>query len=136
MAKGRSRSYRLRLSGEGTDLFLGCHCRLARLTRSFVAYGATLAVAMSLLERLDDDEIVAELMMPDLPRLSGAAEYFVGAPPALAKLVVSIQERLDQTASFAVLPPVNIIYVAALALMSSSEDMSIMQAHGDRQNRE
>ena len=132
MAKGSSRSYRLRLSAEGTDLFLACHYRLARLTRCFIAYGATLSVAMRLLEQLDDEELIAELMTPKLPALGGNAEYFVGASPTLAQVAASVLERVDRSGSFAVPPPVHAIYVAALTLMASSEDPLLLQAYCGR----
>ncbi|WP_235523565.1 hypothetical protein [Sphingobium sp. Leaf26] len=50
MATAKSRTYRLHLSEEGTDAFLEFHSRLARNVRRFIPYGATLTVAMLLIE--------------------------------------------------------------------------------------
>lgn len=50
MATAKSRTYRLHLSEEGTDAFLEFHSRLARIVRRFIPYGATLTVAMLLIE--------------------------------------------------------------------------------------
>lgn len=96
MTGHRSRTYRLRLSEEGTDLFLAQHHRLARIARGFIPYGATLGVAVMLMEKVETDELVAELTMPSLNRL--AESDLIGVRPsvgALHNLAIMLMESSE-----------------------------------------
>ena len=128
MTGHRSRTYRLRLSQEGTDLFLAQHHRLARITRSFIPYGATLGVAVMLMEKVETDALVAELTMPSLKRLAGKCEHFVGATAALNGATDSILSRLAESDLIGVRLSVGALHNLAIMLMESCEDHELAKA--------
>lgn len=128
MAGNRSRTYRLRLSKEGTDLFLSCHYRLARIAKSFIPYGATLSVAMLLIGAMDIDELAGELSMPSVKRLAGNEEHFVGASAQLTNYATAILERLEASSLIANRPAVGKLHVVAIAFMAACEDHALAQA--------
>jgi hypothetical protein len=128
MTGHRSRTYRLRLSEEGTDLFLAQHHRLARIARSFIPYGATLGVAVMLMEKVETDALVAELAMPSLKRLVGKCEHFVGATAALNGATDSILNRLEESDLIGVRPSVGALHNLAIALMESCEEQELAKA--------
>lgn len=129
MAGNRSRTYRLTLSSEGTDLFLACHCRLARIAKSFIPYGATLSVALLLISTMDTDELVAELSMPSLKQLAGNDEHYVGASTQLTPLAVAILGRIENSGQIDARPTIGKLHVAAIAVMSASEDRALARAY-------
>ncbi|MBJ7439930.1 MAG: hypothetical protein JHD35_13000 [Sphingopyxis sp.] len=128
MTGHRSRTYRLRLSEEGTDLFLAQHHRLARIARGFIPYGATLGVAVMLMEKVETDELVAELTMPSLKRLAGKCEHFVGATAAINDATGAIVNRLAESDLIGVRPSVGALHNLAIMLMESSEDHELAKA--------
>lgn len=128
MTGHRSRTYRLRLSEEGTDLFLAQHHRLARIARSFIPYGATLGVAVILMEKVETDALVAELAMPSLKHLAGKCEHFVGATAALNSATGAILNRLEESDLVGVRPSAGALHVLAIALMASCEDSELAKA--------
>jgi hypothetical protein len=129
MAVRRSRTYRIRLSQEGTKLFLACHCRLAHLTGVFIPYGATLFVAVLLAEAGETSDIADELNARMLARLSGNQEHFVGASASLADIVTKVGDRVAQADAIAERPPVAHIHLASLAIMASCEDYALTKAY-------
>lgn len=128
MTGHRSRTYRLRLSEEGTDLFLAQHHRLARMARSFIPYGATLGVAVMLMEKVETHALVAELAMPSLKRLAGKCEHFVGATAALNSATGAILNRLEGSDLISVRPSAGTLHNLAIALMESCEDSELAKA--------
>jgi len=128
MVGNRSRTYRLHLSSEGTDLFLACHYRLARIARSFIPYGATLSVALLLMGSVDTDELVAELTMPSLKKLVGNEEHYVGASAQLKPFAGAILERVAASDHIDARPTVAKLHVAAIAIMAASEDRALARA--------
>jgi len=129
MATTRSRTYRMRLSPEGTRLFLSCHCRLAHATELFISYGCTLFVAVLLAEAGDPSDLAAELNERQMVRLSGNTEHFVGASASLAKIVLKVGERLAQSDAVPDRPPAAHIYLASLAVMAGCEDDALKRAY-------
>jgi len=129
MAARRSRTYRICLSHEGTELFLSCHCRLARLMARFIPYGATLFVAVLLAEASDPAELVAELEDRSINRLFGSAEHFVGASGRLSNIVEAICDRLIEQDGIRDRPPVARIQLASLTIMAGSEDGELVQGY-------
>ena len=125
----RSRTYRIGLSQEGTDLFLTCHCRLAHLTGLFIPYGATLFVAVLLAEVADLSELAAQLGDRTLSRLSGRGEYFVGASAALPDIVTTVSERVESIDTFAKRPAAGHVHLASLALMATCDDDALADAY-------
>jgi hypothetical protein len=129
MATAKSRTYRLHLSDEGTDAFLECHLRLARIARRFIPYGATLTVAVLLVEALDCPELSDELSAPRVNRLSGRIEHFVGASPNLAHAAARMLEQVEISLSGGPALTAARLFTAAIALMSASEDSEIARAY-------
>ena len=130
MTERQSRTYRLCLSPEGTDLFLVCHGRLARLVNNLNSYGTTLFVAILIAEASDPSEIVAELELPRLRRLIGQKEHFVGASARLGRIAGTIAERVGRSDSLSDKPKLNVLYAACIALMAVSEDKALKAAYG------
>src|SRR3546814_15670454 len=78
MARAR-RSFKLRLSAAGLDVIIDSHCHLIRITRSLIAWGTTLHVAVEHLDTLPTAEIVDQLRALELGCLGGGEEHHVGA---------------------------------------------------------
>ncbi|SEJ73056.1 hypothetical protein SAMN05518849_11245 [Sphingobium sp. AP50] len=129
MATPKSRSYRLQLSEEGTDKFLECHYRLARIARRFIPYGATLTVAMLLIEALDGQELSDELSGPAVNRLSGRIEHFVGGAPNLAQAAATMLDQVEIAPDGGHAVTAVRLFTAAIALMSACEDSEIARAY-------
>ncbi|UXC92981.1 MULTISPECIES: hypothetical protein [Sphingobium] len=129
MTERQSRTYKLSLSPEGTDLFLVCHARLAKLANSLISYGSTLYVAILIAEASDASEIAAELELPHLRRLIGKREHFVGASDRLQRIAGKISDRLERSDHLGDRPTKNALYAACIALMASSEDKTLKAAY-------
>lgn len=129
MARTGSRTYKLRLSEKGVDLFLDCHYRLARLVRDFVPYGTTLSVAVALLERLDTDDIAAELETRTCRQCAGDIVRFVGSSKELALIMRGVTERLEASEQIAGRPPIGRLYIVALVSFGSVEDVELADAY-------
>ena len=129
MATPKSRTYRLHLSEAGTERFLECHYRLARIARRFIPYGATLTVAMMLIEALDGAELSAEIHAPAVTKLSGRIEHFVGASPNLAHAAATMIEHVEISGGGGPAVTVSRLLISAIALMSASEDSEIARAY-------
>lgn len=128
MAARSSRTYKLRLSDSGIDLFLDCHCRLSHLVREFLPYGVTLHVAVMLLERMETAELAAEVADPRCDQLAGTAVRFVGSPSQLADLTRSLMERIDTCGVPSSVAAVGRLYLAGLLVFESSEDKDVLAA--------
>lgn len=129
MATPKSRTYRLHLSEEGTDIFLECHHRLARISRRFIPYGLTLTVAMLLIEALDGAELSDEVHAPAVNRLAGRIEHYVGASPSLAQAAAKMLDQVEASPDGGPAMTVARLLVTAIALMSASEDSEIARAY-------
>ncbi|RJG53162.1 hypothetical protein D0Z70_17230 [Sphingobium terrigena] len=129
MGKAASRTYKLRLSDQGIDLFLACHYRLAQVLRDFIPYGATFSVAVALLERMDPDDIAAELETRSCLQCTGDKTCFVGSSAELAEIMQLVCERLVASDRFAQSPPVGKLYVVGLASFRTAEDKDLAQAY-------
>lgn len=124
----RSRTYKVRLSDEGFALFYDVHGRLGRLVRELLSYGATLYVAVTLLDRLEDREIAGELAAPHLGRLAGGTTCFVGFRQELAERVERIVRRVDASGELAEPVRVGRLYLAALRGLTEAEDGDLLAA--------
>lgn len=129
MRKAGSRTYKLRLSEQGIDLFLACHYRLAQLLRDFIPYGATFSVAVALLERMDADDIAAELETRSCLQCTGDKTCFVGSSAELAEIMQLVCERLVESDRFAQSPPVGKLYIVGLASFRTAEDKDLAEAY-------
>jgi len=121
-----SRTYELRLSEQGIDLFLECHCRLTRLSRQFLPYGATLAVAVAALDLLSAAEVAAELETHRCRHATGSNGRFVGAPSSLARHISEIGVRLSQSPEFGSAPRAASLYLAGLCSFSTFDDEQLL----------
>lgn len=131
MARKGSRTYKLRLSTQGVDLFLACHCRLARLAREFIPYGATLSVAVALLDRLDANDIAAELETVSCDRLAGNLVRFVGCSAALTGIMQRVTERLAASDQLDHSPAIGKLYIVGLVAFGSVDDNELMDVYRD-----
>ncbi|MFZ2996348.1 MULTISPECIES: hypothetical protein [Sphingobium] len=124
MAAQATRSYRLTMSECGLSLFLQCHSRFCTAAHDLLSYGNTLHAAVTLLAARDLDEMVADLADPDIARLSGTMQHYVGAPQELGSLAREIREKVSRAGAMYA-PPLSTVYVAAVSHMSvaSERDM-------------
>lgn len=122
----QSRTYKLRLSGDGIDLFLKCHCRLAHLLGDFIPYGFTLSVAVAVLEKQAPEDVIAELETLRCKRALGSQVRFVGSSPDLAEATRRIADRLLASDHIASAPRAGFIYAAALGTLISTADDEIV----------
>ncbi len=129
MGKAGSRTYKLRLSEQGIDLFLACHYRLAQLLRDFIPYGATFSVAVALLERMDPDDIAAELETHFCLQCAGDKTCFVGSSAELAEIMHMVCESLVQSDRFAQSPPIGKLYIVGLASFRAAEDKDLAEVY-------
>ncbi|WP_380926269.1 hypothetical protein [Sphingomonas leidyi] len=95
MSRAR-RSFKLRLSPAGLDILIDSHCHLIRVTRSLIAWGTTLHVAIEYLNSMPTDKIVDQLKGQELSCLGGAEEHHVGASCRLRDIATSITERVHE----------------------------------------
>lgn len=131
MGSQQSRAYKLQLSDEGIHLFLQCHCRLCHLAGDFLPYGTTLFIAVDLFHRYAMDDLIAELLDPQLDRLGGRKVRHVGTSIALAGLVDDIVEAVGHSEAIHPLPQVWRLYLSALVHMQASEDIKIIRCFRD-----
>lgn len=123
-----SRTYKLKLSEAGIDLFLAGHCRLAHLVRDFIPYGLTLSVALTVLEMQDPCEVAAELETARCKHALGNNIRFVGTSPALVDSAKRVTDKLLESCEVSS-PPKNVeLYAAALGCLASAEDELIFKA--------
>lgn len=121
-----SRTYELRLSDQGIDLFLACHCRLTRLSRLFLPYGATLSVVVAVLERLSAAEIAAEFEAQRCQRAAGSTGRFVGAPSSLATHISEMAAKLSDSPEFGSPPRAAPLYLVGLCAFSTLDDAQLL----------
>lgn len=129
MTSAISRTYRLQLSRDGLLCFLDCHARLARLACDFIPYGMTLNVAITLLDRLDDAEVAAELASPASARMAGDIVRFVGFSPRLADLMTQIVLRMERSLEMGVRPTRARLAMAGLSCFLSADEQELALAY-------
>ncbi|WP_157081205.1 hypothetical protein [Novosphingobium naphthalenivorans] len=129
MAARSSRTYKLRLSDRGIDLFLDCHSRLAHLLREFPPYGATLHVAVMLLDRMQPWDLAGEVADPRCDRLAGNHVRFVGSSSQLAEITQRLMERIDASDEPTSVTAIGRFYLAGLLVFESSEDHRLLEAY-------
>lgn len=90
-----SRTFAIKMSPAGIDLFLDCHYRLCQQTNELLPYGQTLYCAMLYLSRVDTIYILDDLSTLDRAGLGGSRMCFVGAPLRLLDVLTRTCERID-----------------------------------------
>lgn len=93
-----SRTFKLKLSPAGVELFLDCHCRLGHLVNELLPFGNTLYCALLHLGHVDIQHIADDLKTLKDSGLDGERVCFVGAPVSLTDVTSRIAERLGQQA--------------------------------------
>lgn len=89
-----SRTFTLKLSASGVELFLDCHHRLCQQMSELLPYGQTLYCALLHLSRIDSVLILDDLQTLKRSGLSGPDAYFVGAPGSLVDVAARISARI------------------------------------------
>lgn len=126
-----SRTYKLKLSPAGIGLYLECHCRLCRLVEDLLPYGTTLYVAMRLLENGSVDEVIGDMISPELASLGGREVRFVGTSLGLADTTRRIADRIVESDDLYPAPQTWKLYLAGLMGFRSSEDGRIVKIYRD-----
>ena len=125
----RSRTYKLRLSPQGIDLFLDFHGRLARLLCDFIPYGLTLSVAIAILESRGADDVFETLQERRFHVYLGEETRFVGTTIQLTQIMTRIAARLAESREFSRATKLGHLYLAAILLSMSAEDQELLDAH-------
>jgi hypothetical protein len=118
MARAR-RSFKLRLSPAGLDVLIDSHCHLIRVTRSLIAWGTTLHVAVEHLSTLSTTEIVDQMQLQELDCLGGAEEHHIAT---------SITERVQKTSPEGRQPNLGTIYLLALMQIPKAGKSDLINA--------
>ena len=127
MSRAR-RSFKLRLSPAGEDILIDSHCHLIRVTRSLIAWGTTLHVAIEYLNSMPTDKIVDQLKGQELSCLGGAEEHHVGASCRRRDIATSITERVHEDSPEVRQPPLGTIYIVALMQITKAEHGALLSA--------
>ena len=125
----RSRTYKLRLSPQGIDLFLDFHGRLARLLCDFIPYGLTLSVAIAILESRGADDVFETLQERRFHVCLGKETRFVGTTIQLTQIMTRIAARLAESREFSQATKLGHLYLTAILLATSAEDQELLDAH-------
>lgn len=127
---GRARrSFKLRLSSAGLDVLIDSHCHLIRVTRSLIAWGTTLHVAVEHLSTLPTDIILDQLNAADIDALSGDEEHHVGASNGLWDIAAGIMQRLQGAVPEGRSLTMGTIYIVSLLLVTAGDSKSLLQAY-------
>lgn len=89
-----SRTFKLKLSPAGVELFLDCHCRLGHLVNELLPFGNTLYCALLHLDHADIQTVADDLKTLKESGLIGTRVCFVGAPLSLTDVTSRISTRL------------------------------------------
>ncbi|WP_458733099.1 hypothetical protein [Sphingobium xenophagum] len=127
MARAR-RSFKLRLSSAGLDVLIESHCHLIRITRSLIAWGTTLHVAVEHLDTLSTAEIIDQLKALELGCLGGGEEHHVGASHRLWDVATRITERVQESSPGGRQPNLGTIYIVALMQIPKADQVDLMSA--------
>ncbi|MCB4861618.1 hypothetical protein sphantq_00423 [Sphingobium sp. AntQ-1] len=126
---GRARrSFKLRLSSAGLDVLIDSHCHLIRVTRSLIAWGTTLHVAIEHLNTLPPSIIADQLKEPELAGFGGSEEHHVGASHQLWNIATSITERVQGHMAEGRAPTLGMIYILALRQITTADQSALLRA--------
>lgn len=123
-----SRSFKLRLSPAGMDVFIDSHCHLIRTTRCLIAWGTTLHVAVNYLDTVPPGAIIERLTELREAQLSGSEEHHVGASPRLWDIASRIADRVQQEMPDRNPPTLGTIYLLALQLVPLASGADLLAA--------
>ena len=86
-------------------------------------------VPLPLLERMDADDIAAELETRSCLQCTGDKTCFVGSSAELTEIMHLVCERLVASDRFAQSPPVGKLYIVGLASFRTAEDKDLVEAY-------
>lgn len=121
----QSRTFKLRLSPAGMDLLIDSHCHLIRSTRSLLAWGTTLAVAVDYLDTVPTHAVIEQLAILSRAGLIGGEEHHLGAPKGLNLTAMRIAERVTQCAPDCDTPTLSSIYMVALRQITRADPAAL-----------
>ncbi|WP_031297672.1 hypothetical protein [Sphingobium fuliginis] len=110
------------------DVLIDSHCHLIRVTRSLIAWGTTLHVAIEHLNTMPTKAIVEQLMEPEILCLNGPEEHHVGASNELRTVATSISERVQDCAPHDRQPTLGAIYIVALMQVTKADQSALLNA--------
>jgi hypothetical protein len=96
------------------DLLIDAHCHLIRATRSLLAWGTTLQIAVDCLADTPIPVIVKTLEYIPEAGLSGSEEHHLGAAKGLNMVAAGIAEDVARSTAAMSSPTLASIYIAAL----------------------
>jgi hypothetical protein len=99
------------------------------LASDLLPYGATLRVAVTMLEAISIDELAAELASHELIGFAGDEIRFVGTTPSLAVLTAELAGRIAELDVAPAQPQTWRIYLAALSLMRVASDARVVRTY-------
>jgi hypothetical protein len=127
-----SRTFKLKLSPAGVELFLDCHCRLGHLVKELLPFGNTLYCALIYLDHVDTRMIVDDLKTLKESGLVGDRVCFVGAPVAMADITRRIIERLGPEVRQRGAAALNSrLFIVALKQFRLAQADAIIHAYGE-----
>lgn len=127
-----SRTFKLKLSPAGVELFLDCHCRLGHLVNELLPFGNTLYCALLNLERIDTQIIADDLKTLKESGLAGDRVCFVGAPLSLTESTSRLADRLGPAAQRRGPAALNSrLFIVALKQFRLASPEAIMNAYDE-----
>ncbi len=124
-----TRSFRLALSPAGMDLLIEAHCHTIRATRSLLSWGATLHIAICLLDALDPRDVVTALARAPLRELIGPEAHFLGAPVHLGEVARHIARRVGEEPDVIQAPLLGDLYILALSRAATAPAKRLRAIH-------
>ena len=120
-----TRAFKLRLSNDGIDLLIDCHCHLIRSTRQLLAWGTTLHIAVNYLETLPIAEVVKLLTCLPMLGLRGQSEHYLGAPCGLKDIADRIVASVAIAAPACRPPALAHIYLVSLQAAACADEAAV-----------
>jgi hypothetical protein len=111
------------------DLLIDSHCHLIRSTRSLLAWGTTLQVAVACLDLAPAAVVVERLSHLAKAGLYGSEEHHLGAPRNLNITATRIAERVAESAPDRDPPMLSAIYIAALQQLTRTDCDTLREAY-------
>jgi hypothetical protein len=127
-----SRTFKLKLSPAGVELFLDCHCRLGHLVNELLPFGNTLYCALLHLEHVDTRIVADDLKTLKESGLAGDRVCFVGAPLSMTEATSRMAERLGPEAQRRGPAALNSrLFIVALKQFRLASPEAIMKAYDE-----
>ncbi|WP_131818606.1 hypothetical protein [Sphingomonas leidyi] len=110
------------------DLLIEAHCHLICSTRSLLAWGTTLQVAVENLDLVPAAAVAQRLKELATAGLSGREEHHLGAPRGVNETAARIAGRVQQLTGGDA-PTILSIYIAALYQVRQAEPLLLRDLH-------